>query len=343
LLRATAGLPPISFTADTDATVTSTGATLSATEGMGLTGTVATFTDPDSNASAGDYLATIAWGDGSSSPGTISGPIGGPFAVSGIHPYAEEGTNEVTVYVTDVDDRTNTATVTSTVKVSDGALSASCATPANSLTSFNGTTSNFIDANPSGTASDYAATIAWGDGSSSPGTMSGPDGGPFTVSGAHAYQSTGIFSVTTTVNDAGGSSTSASCNTLIYAFPSGAGAFAIGDQNSAIGAVVTFWSAKWSKLNSLSGGSAPGRFNGLWQSSAMPTCTVGWEVTARTSDAPPAGPLPVYMGVIVNSSVRQSGSTDSGSAVHLVIVRTNPGYEPDPGHAGTGMVVAQIC
>jgi len=343
LLRATAGLAPFSFTADRDPTISGTGVTLSTAEGMGLTDTVATFSDTDSNASADEYLATIAWGDGSSSPGTISGPIGGPFTVTGTHNYAEEGTSEVTVYVTDVDDPTNRATVTSTVNVSDATLSASCAALANSLTSYDGTTANFTDADPSGTESDHTATIAWGDGSSSPGTVSGPDGGPFTVSGAHSYVSTGNFNITTTVNDAGGSSTSASCNTLIYAFPSGAGAFAIGDESSAIGEVVTFWSSKWSRLNSLSGGPAPGRFNGLWQSSAMSTCEVGWEVMARTSDAPPAGPLPAYMGVIVNSSVRQSGSTDSGSAVHLVIVRTNPGYEPDPGHAGTGMVVAQIC
>jgi len=343
LLRATAGLAPFSFTVDSDPTIRGTGVTLSTIEGMGLTDAVATFSDSDSNASADEYLATLAWGDGSSSPGTISGPIGGPFAVTGTHTYVEEGSNEVTVYVTDVDDPTNTATVTSMVNVSDAALSTSCATLANSLTSFDGTTTNFVDANSSGTASDYAATIAWGDGSSSPGTLSGSDGGPFTVSGAHTYVSTGNFNITTTVNDAGGSSNSTSCRTLIYAFPSNTGAFAIGDESSAIGAVVTYWSAKWSKLNLLSAGSAPGRFNGLWQSSATSTCGVGWEVMASTSDAPPAGPLPAYMAVIVNSSVRQSGSTDSGSAVHLVIVRTNPGYEPNPGHAGTGMVVAQIC
>jgi hypothetical protein len=49
------------------------------------------------------------------------------------------------------------------------------------------------------------------------------------------------------------------------------------------------------------------------------------------------------MAVIVSSSIGQSGSTISGNTVHIVIVRTNPGYAPDPGHAGTGTVVTTVC
>jgi hypothetical protein len=29
--------------------------------------------------------------------------------------------------------------------------------------------------------------------------------------------------------------------------------------------------------------------------------------------------------------------------VHIVIVQTDAGYEPNPGHAGTGTIVAQFC
>jgi hypothetical protein len=47
--------------------------------------------------------------------------------------------------------------------------------------------------------------------------------------------------------------------------------------------------------------------------------------------------------VVVSSSISQSGSTISGDTVHIVIVRTNPGYEPNPGHAGTGTVVSVVC
>jgi len=49
------------------------------------------------------------------------------------------------------------------------------------------------------------------------------------------------------------------------------------------------------------------------------------------------------MAVLVSSSIDKSGSTISGNTVHVVLVRTNPGYQPNPGHAGTGTVVAQLC
>jgi hypothetical protein len=49
------------------------------------------------------------------------------------------------------------------------------------------------------------------------------------------------------------------------------------------------------------------------------------------------------MGVIVSSSITQHGSAISGDTPHIVVVKTDPGYQPDPGHAGTGTVVAKVC
>jgi hypothetical protein len=63
----------------------------------------------------------------------------------------------------------------------------------------------------------------------------------------------------------------------------------------------------------------------------------------RNSPPPPAGPLPAFMAVIVSSSIGRSGSTLSGNTVHMVILQTNAGYAPSPGHTGTGTVVAEIC
>jgi len=47
--------------------------------------------------------------------------------------------------------------------------------------------------------------------------------------------------------------------------------------------------------------------------------------------------------VIVSSSSSKPGSSISGDTVHIVVVQTNPGYAPDPGHPGTGIVVATFC
>jgi hypothetical protein len=49
------------------------------------------------------------------------------------------------------------------------------------------------------------------------------------------------------------------------------------------------------------------------------------------------------MGVLVSTKVLKVGSTVSGDVWSIVVVKTNPGYDGNPGHAGTGKVVAVFC
>src|SRR6476646_10526016 len=130
---------------------------------------------------------------------------------------------------------------------------------------------------------------------------------------------------------------------LVFAFAPGGGSFVIGDQNSANGTSVTFWGAQWSKLNSLSGGAAPASFKGFAKNPSVPSCGTGWSTDPGNSAPPPAGPLPAFMGVIVSSAISKSGSQISGDTPRIVVVQTNGGYAPNPGHAGTGTVIAQFC
>ncbi|HMC67637.1 MAG TPA: Ig-like domain-containing protein, partial [Mycobacteriales bacterium] len=239
-----------------EAAIAASAVNFGATEGASFSGAVASFADADSAAVAGEYTATINWGDTLSSAGTVSGPTGGPFTVSGSHTYAEEGTYTATVTITDADFSANNATVHPTATVADAALTSSCAAASNSSTSFNGPVASLTDADPGGIVADYTATINWGDLSSSSGTVSGPSGGPFTVSGSHNYATTGTFTIGVSIADAGGSTTSTSCRVLVFAASAG-GTFVIGDGNAAVGTSVTFWGAKWWKLNDLTGGTAP--------------------------------------------------------------------------------------
>ncbi len=126
-------------------------------------------------------------------------------------------------------------------------------------------------------------------------------------------------------------------------FMPGGGSFVIGDKNAAIGTEVTFWGAQWWKLNSLSGGTAPAAFKGFAKNPSTPICGTNWSTDPGNSVPPPAGPLPTYIGVIVASSIGKSGSTITGNILDIVIVRTDAGYAPNPGHAGTGTVVATVC
>jgi hypothetical protein len=59
---------------------------------------VAAFTEPDLSDGTGEFAATINWGDGSSSSGTIT-ESGGVFRVLGSHTYATSGLFPIQVEV----------------------------------------------------------------------------------------------------------------------------------------------------------------------------------------------------------------------------------------------------
>lgn len=182
------------------ASLTVTGVPVSVREGTAFSGAVANFTDTDAAQNASNFTATIAWGDGTSSAGTITGSAG-TFAVTGSHTYADEGA--FTVQVT-VDDAANTLTgsgsSTATVEESDVLTGTGLAITAHQGSPFSGPVATFSDAFTVNTAADFTATIAWGDGVITAGTVSGTAGG-YTVSGSHTYAAAGTFPVSVTLTD----------------------------------------------------------------------------------------------------------------------------------------------
>ena len=126
--------------------------------------------------------------------------------------------------------------------------------------------------------------------------------------------------------------------------PTFEGSFVIGDGNAIVGNHVTFWGAQWVQANSLSGGQAPSGFKGFASSTSPSPASCGgaWTSRAGSSSAPPSS-VPAYITVIVSSSVMQSGLTISGNIPQMAIIKTDPSYEPNPGHPGTGTVVAVFC
>lgn len=107
------------------------------------------------------------------------------------------------------------------------------------------------------------------------------------------------------------------------------------------GAAVTFWGAQWAALNTLSSGTAPSSFKGFAAATTEPPAQGStWTSGPGDSSGPPSPPLPAYMGVVVTDSITTPGRTISGDTVRIVVVKVDPGYGGDPGHAGTGRVVA---
>jgi hypothetical protein len=70
---------------------------------------------------------------------------------------------------------------------------------------FAGAVASFFDLGAAGPADAYAATIAWGDGTVSTGTVTVDSTGGFDVSGTHVYSRAGLFTVDVTIRDEEGS------------------------------------------------------------------------------------------------------------------------------------------
>jgi hypothetical protein len=172
--------------------------TFSPTVSNAFTGTVANFTDTDTANVAGDFVATIDWGDGTTTPGTVSGSAGS-FHVGGTHTYASLGSFSVVVTLSDDAPGSATAKVTSTATVVNSSMAATAINIApKEHTAFSGAVATFTDTNTSRTASSYTATINWGDGTTTPGTIAG-SAGAFTVSGQHTYADEGNLPLGVTV------------------------------------------------------------------------------------------------------------------------------------------------
>jgi hypothetical protein len=211
----TATISSTADVADADTLVAGTSITGSSTEATTFSGTVATFTDTNyaGNLPA-DFSASINWGDGTTAAGTISGSAGS-FTVSGSHVYAEAGTKTATIVLSDNSPGTAKGTATATIVVADEPLAATGTTVTSAeSTTFSALLATFTDANPNGMVGDYTATIAWGDGTTTAGSISSADG-HFKVSGSHAYAEDGLYNIAVQIADVGGSTATASSTATV--------------------------------------------------------------------------------------------------------------------------------
>jgi hypothetical protein len=177
-------------------------------EGGTVNGQVATITSQNSEAVATSFSATINWGDGATSAGAIAKTGATTFSVSGTHTYGEEGQVTVTVTVTSAGGSTRTAS--QLVTIADAPLTAGAPITLRGVEGRPvpaGVVAKFTDGYAAAPASDFTATINWGDGVSSPGAVAAAPGGGFQVTGGpHTYRNHGQFATVVTVNDKGGAS-----------------------------------------------------------------------------------------------------------------------------------------
>ncbi|HEX9547799.1 MAG TPA: hypothetical protein VF942_10700 [Acidimicrobiales bacterium] len=160
----------------------------------------------------------------------------------------------------------------------------------------------------------------------------------------YSSQVVGMDTFRASISNLVGTITSNTVTVTWDAFAPGGGAFVIGDLENVAGAQAYWWGAQWWKKDHLGAGLAPAAFKGFELSNASPWCGQSWSTGPGNSPHPPkAVPAGTVMAVIVSSHIAKKGPVISGDIVHIVLVRTNPGYGPNPGHPGTGTIVGQLC
>jgi hypothetical protein len=200
-------------------TVTDPPLTLSATmntvvANQPFTATVATFSDYNLTGDVSEYTATIHWGDGETTSGSVV-QNGGSFDVVGTHTYKKLGNDSVTVTVTD-----DGAPTTVTASVQVVALLATGETiTATEAKVFHGEVATFQSANLSARVGDFSATIDWGDGHTTTGVVVSNGGNTFGVLGAHSYADEGGPAIQVTIEDNTGDHASAPSSAQVVDAP----------------------------------------------------------------------------------------------------------------------------
>ena len=175
---------------------------LNASEGTVVSGTIATFTDPGTTDPAADFTATIDWGDGTTTAGIVTeGPAAGDYVVSGTHQYTDELSGLLNVSISEPGLGSNGIGNTVTISEADALTVTASSFTVKAGRPLSGTVATLTDANPLALPSDFTTTINWGDGTTTSGTVTGPEGGPFPVTGSHTYKPAGTFTVTITAAD----------------------------------------------------------------------------------------------------------------------------------------------
>jgi hypothetical protein len=295
--------------------------------------TVGFFTDFAAGAVASNFIASIMWGDGNSSTGTVteSSTGSGLFSVSGTHIYVAPGTYRLTIVVQD--NLGNSTTINSTATVAGSVLTPIPTTvsltagvpPSSTLT-----VGSFFDSNAGTVQGDFTASIAWGDNQITPGTVteSVTSPGLFLVTGTKIYSAPGNYTIVISVSDSKGNSTqitsTATVVTNVVTTPANFGFSAVLDPNTNNGPYASMGFTKTNRPT-FSGTAVPfsivqlyGRYwgvdavqplgeavtnaNGQWVLPVGPLATGTYTITA-TITPPGSYPIAAISATLVNNGV----------------------------------------
>ncbi|MEZ5332685.1 MAG: PKD domain-containing protein [Thermoanaerobaculia bacterium] len=194
-------------------------------EGSPVTSSAA-FDDPAYGVATESFTCTVDAGDGE---GPAAGTVAGQTCTAASHTYADNGSYDVTVEVTDDDTASGSEVAAHQVLNVDPTITATTnsaeecgATPDGVAVEVSADFSDPGFDNPvAGTVEDFdASSIDWGDSTVDAATVSETPGSvgvatTGTVSGSHVYASGGIFTITITVEDDDGGTDTATLTALV--------------------------------------------------------------------------------------------------------------------------------
>jgi hypothetical protein len=161
------------------------------------------------------HTAAIAWGDGDSTPGTVSEEEG-QGEVLAEHVYRDNGDGELAVCVTDDEGEEHCADIPVAIDNVAPALALALASSGFVEEEVSLAGSSFTDA---GVDDTHQVTVVWGDGSSESLPVAAGSGGPgsWTFDGSHLYAAPGNYEIEVcVVDDDGGESCATRSQTLVY-------------------------------------------------------------------------------------------------------------------------------
>ncbi len=200
--------------------------------GQPFSGTVATFVDTDPGAKARDYIATVTWGDGTITTGTIApDPLGSGYDVIGGHTYGSGAVDSLSVQIQSYDGIQ--VGLTYSVSVGSPLRSTGSATTYNAVVGSStgplvmGTFTDSISPPP-----PFTASIAWGDGQTSAGSVV-TLASSYQVTASHTYAQAGSYVPVVTVQSGGVTLTMKNTTIIVTAAAkSGAAAAGAGQAGS---------------------------------------------------------------------------------------------------------------
>jgi hypothetical protein len=275
-----------------DAPLTPVPVTFDGAEGspLGSSVVVGSFIDGNPNAPLSDFIASIDWGDSTTTAGMVVAATG-RFDVIALAPktYAGRGTYAVSIRVIDVGG--SSTVIHSTARIADAPLSAAAVHVATKAGApFSGPVATFTSGNPADPLGDFGATINWGDGGVTPAVITRTGPGAFSVAGGHVYAAAGSYPTTVTITSAGGSTATTTDNSAVTNLGRGIRS----DQVEGHG----FWHSKPGQalINSFNGGSSSTAL-GNWLAATLPNLFGSGAGASNTAGATNARVAALYLSL----------------------------------------------